>query len=272
VDPLAHQFSAWSTYTYVLDNPNLFIDPTGAKTEIIGTTGGASSMLTGTAATSNDHTIVTANDDGTYTVTNGTADDDNGIYLDNGQGGKGQKIGKSVSPYSFLYDDLRPVIGAKIYPDSEEGQVFLEGLFADNPSVWYYMSNGKKGQIYDFKRSCMGEGLTGLEEKQYMYSGSVLKNGLIATRRDIGNIGAGWISGRDGIEWEAHRLATDALETQQKTGSYLGLKLHGRGISSFRTFEWHNEQLPTVSAQRYGYDLGWNQLTSKRMGLPIPSL
>jgi hypothetical protein len=211
---------------------------------------------------SGQSTIVTENEDGTYNVTGGDATDgDLGIYVDNGQGGKGRKIGESVTPYSFFDDDILPVIGATIDLSSSDGQNFIDGFIEDIPSITDYMVNATEGEAYDYKLKGLPEdvGRRSEEGKQYKYRGSVLSDGKIASARDVGNMLAGYVSANYGLPWWMHRLGTDALESYQKAG-----KMVIGGVIDYELvrmepvyhINWRREGLPTTTAQRVGYEMG----------------
>ena len=71
---------------------------------------------------------------------------------------------------------------------------------------------------------------------------------VFMSARDVGNIAAGFIAGRDGMSWFEARLGFDALESWQQGG-----------LSS--------EAMPTQSAQRVGYRIG-NDYFKERL-LPV---
>lgn len=244
VDPLAEQFAAYNPYHYVHNNLIIMIDPDGMSAE---------------------HTIVTKKEDGTYSVSGGDPlDGDRGVYLDDGNGGKGEQIGESLTAFSFFSNDLKPIIGATIDLESREGQNQLDELMSHNPSVLTYMDNAKGNEPYDYKTECMDYSASKDEQRRYKYRGSKLDNGLIVSARDVGNYGAGWESGKTGIPWGAHRLAADALETKQNTGNYLGLRVQVigsiRSLLFITTHSWHKEGPATVAAQAEGYLEGRKRL------------
>ena len=71
-------------------------------------------------------TEVTINNDGNYIVTGGSPDEDTNIYLIENGKRTGDVIGKTLTPYSFLDNNNKPVKGAVINVTDTSGQKFLD--------------------------------------------------------------------------------------------------------------------------------------------------
>ncbi len=207
IDPLAEDYYAWSPYNYSYNSPLKFTDPTGM--------GPAS-------------TIVKENEDGTYTVTGGDlTDGDKGIYVDDGNGGKGEKIGESLTMYSFFNDDKHDPESEQgwkgtIDPNSTEGADLLGNLKENEPSLFSYMYNATEGEKYDFKRLDengvpLSKDDSRFQDRNYHHRGSVFGtdsngNTIYASARDFGNYGAGYIAGVNDLGWNISRVAFNGLE------------------------------------------------------------
>jgi len=220
LDPLSEKFEQWSPYNYVLNNPLKLIDPTGMSAE--------------------DSTDVIKNADGTYTVVGGNANDgDNSIYQLNTDGSR-TRIGYSATPYSFYNTDLNAFMG-NIDPKNNSGREFLNRLLKENPGEAFYGYNATGGQQYDFKRTNGTKENIYTDVKDFFRGMPILgkENGLpiFASARDIGNIGAGLVIGRNGSSWGFARAGFDALESYQK------------GTNS-------KETNGTVYAERLGWNIG----------------
>ncbi|MGV9004450.1 DUF6443 domain-containing protein [Flavobacterium sp.] len=239
VDPLAEKFYNESTYTYVSNKPISMIDPTGMSGE------------------SADHIIVDKNKDGTYTVVGGEANSDRGIYVNDGEGGKGEKIGNMKTTHSFFDEKDTVVSGANINMSSTEGQTFVDNVIKDDPSLLGYMVNATNGEEYDFKAQGIEEKPTGMTEKQYKYRGSVDVNGNVGSARDFGNYGAGLVAARNGLSWETARAGFDTYQGYKSNGFTVLPAPGGKfgGIPTVTVIPVR-ETTGTVKAQQAGYNTG----------------
>jgi RHS repeat-associated protein len=232
LDPLGFQAPGWTPYRAFYDNPLLYTDPDGRL----------------------ESTIVEENSDGTYQVIGGSRDDgDNGIYIydPNSKSKKGQLIGYSATPESFYFSE-RGTWHGTIDPRDQSGRNFLNDEIIDvNPSITGYMAKAKGGEELDFKR----RGTTGPKDSNYdnpefHYRGMPLLGKhdgmqIYASARDVGNIAAGFVAGKEGLGWSTARLGFDGLEsfdngsfTSESTSTQYAQKLgHNIGSSLFQKFE-----------------------------------
>lgn len=180
-------------YNYYSNNPMRYTDPLGLSTE------------------------VTINSDGNYIVTGGSPDEDTNIYLIENGKRTGDVIGKTLTPYSFLDNNNKPVKGAVINVTYTSGQEFLDDFEKNTPFISYYMFNARNGKKYDFKDIGLDYSLTPSEKDIYRYRGMQIKNSdtntIFASARDIGNFAAGYVSGRSGLlSWEMARFGFDLYQ------------------------------------------------------------
>lgn len=210
-------------------------------------------------------TGVKDNKDGTYTVVNAKDDGNNGIYLADDKGdydiNTSQHIANSLTPRSFMGDDNKAVEGAVISPGDLSGNDFLNDLMGPNePNIIKYMANGKGGEQYDFKTNGPNGEANGIqnipkdERATYTYRGVLFSIdtgdktdnvSVIASARDIGNFGAGYIAGNNGLTWGTARLGFDALQSKQE----------GKLATEGQT---------TQMAQKVGHTLGHKNYDSRR--------
>jgi hypothetical protein len=205
-------------------------------------------------------TDVIKNTNGTYTVVGGKADGDKNVYLVNDahstHNANSQVIAKSVTDHSFLEDNGKAAVGATINLSDKSGANFLNNkIIGDkNLSILDYVHNAHGYQKYDFKTNGPNGETDGIkdipvgQQEAYKYRGGVVDGvpGLssnsdvptVASARDIGNIGAGWMAGDWGISWNMFRDKADGLQRSQ-TGNPTEV-----------------EGQTTQKAERIGFDLG----------------
>ena len=196
VDPLAEKYPNVGGYIYCVGNPVKLIDPNGEDIEVV------------------------QNKDKTYTVTGGTLNKDNNIYIMQDGKRTGGILGKTLTPYSFFSSDNKAVVGAIINSTDFSGQNFFDKEIVNGKiNIFQYMKNARGGQKYDFKTRGINEYRGKFTAAQYMYRGMPFRDGhghtLFASARDIGNYSAGYMAGVSGQTWGASRKAFDALESWQ---------------------------------------------------------
>lgn len=160
---------------------------------------------------------------------------------------RGKSIGQSATMYSF-YDSGETAgqqgdwaHGAIIDPNDLSGMEFLSGLINDNPPlIDGYAVNAGNGKQYDFK------------SRGNHYRGMPLPTARDSTRiyasaRDIGNIGAGYIAGANGLPWAVARIGFDGYQSIVKESPAI------EGVSS-------------QAAQYFGWTIGfWGTPASKQI-------
>ena len=214
---MSGKYPSLSPYVYCADNPVKLVDPNGEEIE------------------------VTANDNGSYTVVGGTLNKDRSIYIIKDGKRTGEVLGLTMTEYSFFDEEGKVVEGAIINPTDKSGQEFLDGIKSDNPGLLSYMFHARHGdEKYDFK-------VQGGADDKNVNRGMPVKVGgktVFASARDIGNYAAGYVSGRNGLNWNTTRLGFDGYQT--------GFKNAIKG-------NWNPESMVSQSAQRLGFNAGVKQ-------------
>ncbi|MDQ3191693.1 MAG: hypothetical protein M3Q58_08875 [Bacteroidota bacterium] len=227
IDPVVKPWE--SSYATFLGNPILFIDPNG----------------------DDPSTDVTKNEDGTYKVVGGDLNDGNkGIYVvDNNGSRTGEKIGESLTMYSFYNEDSQDGAGqtgwkGTINPNSTESRDLVNNFMkeAGGLSLLDYMPNATDGKKYDFKRNGDPEN----NDREFHHRGSLFGKGkdgtpIYASARDAGNFAAGYIAGVKDLSWAGARTGFDGLEFGKSL--LKGHLVFGEGSQS-------------TLAQRAGFNLG----------------
>jgi RHS repeat-associated protein len=232
VDPKFEKYPDVSPFVYCMDNPVKYIDSRGMYVE------------------------VTANEDGTYIITGGKLDNNRNIYImkDNKRTGI---LGQTFTPYSFFSDNGNIVKDAIINPKDKSGQEFIDNLKAEKPNLLEYIPNATTtSKKYNFK-------IRGGNNEQNHYRGVSIKdyhgNAVYASARDVGNYGAGYVAGREGLIWEVARFGFDGYQTWTDN----------KNNTSWTQFRLSFEGKTTRSAERKGYNAGQRQLLRDIINVPM---
>lgn len=156
---------------------------------------------------------------------------------------KGPSIGQTPTITTFfnsgvvMGDKGDWAINAIIDTNDTSGEEFFENLVNENPTLNEYMLNAQNGGKYDFKSTS-----SETNENKRNYRGmsfGTTDNGtpVYASARDIGNIGAGYMAGVNGIPWKIARKSFDMYQTI----------VSGQDVK---------ESISSQNAQRYGHMLG----------------
>ncbi len=224
VDPLSDKYPSMSPYAYCGNNPVMLVDPDGRYIE------------------------VTNNNDDTYTVKNGIANDDRNIYVVDKDGNRtGVVVGEMLTNYSFFDANDKVKKGTLIDTKDQSGEDFFNSFKNNTPSLIRYARNAKAGEKYDFKNTNGGEH-TIKDIDQYRGMPFTVKGKkYYASARDIGNYTAGYFAGTSCIPYVPTMVAFDALETYSRF-SWTDFKL------------WRVEPNVSRSAQKLGFKHGSGSL------------
>jgi hypothetical protein len=235
-DPIHHPYQ--SPYVGFDNNPVYYVDPNGTTV----------------------HTEVKKLANGTFEVTGGQANSDRNIYVVDGEGKRtGETIGKSLTEYSFFSEKGEAVKGAIIDPWDKSGVDFMnKDIIKPELGVYEYAKNATGWKKYDFKTNKLPLVLSKVEQNKRKYRGMPFEGidhfgdqdpGAVtfASARDIGNVGAGYVAGRNGWPWPSTRKAFDGLQTWQDKG-----KIRASEPSTW----WSQEGKPTQQAQTIGHTAG----------------
>jgi hypothetical protein len=178
-------------------------------------------------------------------VANYIEDDDNGIYLfENGK--RGEKIAYAATPTSFVNMDdpihPNPMRGAVINPKDMSGKNFLNQIKKNDPFTLVYAWKARNNKEWDFKvTNGTGEHYTDANINDFFRGmpiiGEIEGLPIWASARDIGNIAAGFVLGRNGWPWSVGRFGLD-------------------GYQSIAEGEFTSESIGTQLAQNLGYRIG----------------
>ncbi len=244
IDPLCEDATWLSPYLYCGNNPVNAIDPDGRRT------------------------LVTDQGNGRYMVIGGTLDDDLNIYLNDKNG---SIIGVTTSNTSFYNSDKGEwAISSVIDINDRSGADFLNNLEFDTPNIANYMWNARGNHKYDFKNTNgTDKKIDNMDQYRGMQIGSENGIPLITSARDIGNIGAGYMAGVNGISWDNAVIAFDAYQTYTDLSPSLQQSVID-GAISFLTGDPGglkkvffpliqnkvSEGISTRNAERYGWEKG----------------
>lgn len=177
--------------------------------------------------------------DGVYEVVGGTQNNDTNIYIKENGKRTGDILGKMFTNYSF-FDGGQLVMGSIINTNDSSGKEFINDIKNNTPNLSTYAKNATNNQHYDFKaRDKENKGDMSLN--QYHHRGRPLekdKNGktVYGTARDVGNYGAGYVTGKNGLGWLETRLGFDGYQiiSDIKNRRSIGVEGHESQKAQFK--------------------------------------
>jgi len=185
VDPLSEEFSDWSPYNYVENNPIINIDPTGMSTESTHT-----DKFGNVVAVKNDGDLGVYRHKGNSQETKQELKKN---YSKENTSGGGERMGSTLAWNSFTEFDRGGKEAGKINFGSYQARNWLNKFSNDlqrqnelnfgatSVTRMNYAVNAGGGDIYDYKTQNAGG----------LYAGSQISEGVYVSARDVGNFAAG---------------------------------------------------------------------------------
>ena len=234
IDPMAEKYPWLSPYLYCANNPVNAIDPDGRSTWVKDLGDGQYEILGGDLD-DNDLNIYiyTQDSTGEYTV-------------------RGESIGETPLITTFFNsgevegDTGNWAVGAIINTNDTSGEEFFANLVNENPPLDEYMQNAQNGGKYDFKSTSDQGSMIKTNYRGMPFGTNENGTRLYASARDIGNIGAGYMAGVNGIHWKIARMGFDAYQSIKK-----GMPV--------------KESISSQNAQRYGHTFGSSKPLRQRV-------
>jgi filamentous hemagglutinin len=185
-----------------------------------------------------DSIIVEKIEDNKYKVVDGKLDNDLKVYDENKK-----VIANTLTKYSGFNEEEKAVIGAIIAFNDKSGKEFLNNLTSTQQNPFTYFRNAGNGGLNDFKTNGVVKGdenyYNGVYQNRFMpLTGTIFVSNnssipTIATGRDIGNIGAGYVAGSILLPWSSTRLGFDGynfIKNGQLTESPVSKEAQIRGF------------------------------------------
>jgi RHS repeat-associated protein len=241
-DPMSDKYYSWSPYSWVMNNPLKYMDPTGMFS----------------THTDKDGNVVAVYNDG-----------DLGVYQHEGQVNKndidakysadnksagGTKMGETLTWSSFADPKDGNNAGkglGKINFGSFEARDWLNSV--EPSGLIDYVTNAGTGadQKYDYKSQGLSPTASGSEIEQYRYRGSQISPGVYASARDVGNIFAGMYGSLFGTHKDPMLKAMGAFNANRNQLN--------KGLVKQLFQNWsepYGEDYRSHYMQSVGYDMG----------------
>lgn len=184
VDPLFHKYPSWSPYAYVMNNPLIYIDPTGKSTYI-----------------DRNGKVTEVTDDGSTSIFQVVENDDGVTYTN---------VGNTLVWDSFNTNDNIDLNSNWAGEQIENALNEIGGSFFTQ-----YAPNGYGGRKYDLK--------TKLPKGKGSNFGSQLKDGVYVNPRESGNILTGAAARQGGLDAVTAFTGFGALQIGQDMARNVGV-------------------------------------------------